>query len=33
MSNYSLDAQKIKRALVLVVQDLEQKLDDLIEIY
>ena len=31
ISNYSLDASKINRALVLSVQDLDQKLEDLIE--
>ena len=31
ISNYSLDAAKINRALVLSVPDLDQKLDDLIE--
>ena len=31
ISNYSLDAAKVNRALVLSVPDLDQKLDDLIE--
>ena len=31
ISNYSLDAAKVNRALVLTVPDLDQKIDDLIE--
>ena len=31
ISNYSLDAAKINRALVLSVPDLDQKLDEIIE--